>query len=181
MKKDFSRKRRFFPFLLTGAVLLLIDMISKFWVFHGLANMLYASPFYPYGGIGVFENVLGIDFCINRVTNHGGAWGIFGSFPIVLLIVRIAILISVMIYVLFINEVKKRQIPLLLIITGALGNILDRFIYGSVVDMFHFTLWGYSFPVFNVADTLIFLGVATLIIQSLFQKKKTKHVPRFSR
>lgn len=181
MKKDFSKKRRFLPFLLAGVVLLLIDMISKYWVFHSLANIYYASPFYPYGGIGVFQNLFGIDFCINRVTNHGGAWGVFGSFPLVLLIVRIAILAGVMIYALFINDVKKRRIPLLLVITGALGNILDCFIYGSVVDMFHFTLWGYSFPVFNVADSLIFLGVATLILQSLFQKKTKKHVPRFSR
>jgi len=179
MKKAFSKKRRFLPFLITGLVLLIADMISKYWIYHSLPNMHYASPFYPYGGIGVFQNVLGIDFCINRVTNLGGAWGIFGSYPIVLLIVRIAILLGVLIYALFLNDVKKRRIPFLLIITGALGNILDCFIYGSVVDMFHFTLWGYSFPVFNVADAMIFLGVFSLILQSLFQKKK-KHARAFS-
>ena len=180
MKKDFSKKRRFFPFLLAGVVLLFLDMLSKYWVFHSIPNIYYASPFYPYGGIGVFENLFGVDFCINRVTNQGGAWGVFGSFPIVLLIARIAILIGVTIYALFINDVKKRQVPFLLIITGALGNILDRFIYGSVVDMFHFILWGYSFPVFNIADTLIFLGVATLLLQSLFQKKKKHELSRQS-
>ncbi|MCB1080337.1 MAG: signal peptidase II, partial [Chlamydiia bacterium] len=43
-----------------------------------------------------------------------------------------------------------------------------------VIDMFHFVLWGYSFPVFNVADMMIFFGVATLLIQSLLEKVKTQ-------
>jgi len=154
-------------------------MISKYWIYYHFPNMQYALPFYPYGGIGIFENLLGIDFCINRVANIGGAWGVFGSFPVVLLIVRIAILFGVMIFAFFLNEEKKRRVPLLLIIIGALGNIFDCFVYGSVVDMFHFILWGYSFPVFNFADMLIFFGVATLILQSLFHKKK-KNVPTLS-
>jgi signal peptidase II len=54
----------------------------------------------------------------------------------------------------------------MLIIAGGIGNILDYFIYGHVVDMFHFILWGYSFPVFNVADASIFMGIVSLLWMS---------------
>ena len=179
MKKASSRKRQFMSFVTVALILLACDMISKYFVFYTLQTAHYVSPFYPYGGIGIFQNFLGIDFCLNRVTNLGGAWGSFASFPIVLLIVRIAIFFGVMVFTFFLNDEKKRRVPLLLIITGACGNILDSFIYGSVVDMLHFVLWGYSFPVFNFADMMIFLGVTTLALQSLFQKKK-KHAPSLS-
>jgi len=170
MRKDFSKKNRFIPFLIVGIILLACDMASKFWAYQELSL---------YGEIPVFSNVWGIDFSILRAMNSGGAWSLFSSFPIVLLIVRIAIFIGLVTYALFLNEAKKRRIPLLLIVTGALGNILDCFFYGSVVDMLSFNLWGYGFPVFNVADSLIFLGVATLMLQSLFKKKK-KHALTFS-
>lgn len=173
MRKDF------FKALLLGLSLLLFDILIKYWVYHYLSINDYTSFLYPYGGIGVFQNILGIDFCITRVTNLGGAWGIFSSYPIVLLIIRIGILFGVVTYTVFLNDIKKRRLPFLLIITGALGNILDCFIYGFVIDMFHFTFWRYSFPVFNIADSLIFLGVASLVIQAVFQKKK-KYVSKFS-
>lgn len=180
MKKVSSKKKRVSPFFLAALILLLCDMVSKYWTFYHFPNLYYPTPFYPYGGIGIFQNFVGIDFCLNRVTNNGGAWGVFHSYPTVLLIVRMAILLGVMVYAIFINDVKKRRIPFLLLLTGAMGNIIDCFLYGSVVDMLHFTLWGYSFPVFNFADTLIFLGVVSLVLQSLFKKKK-KHVPSLSR
>lgn len=173
MKKDFSK------FFIIALVLLGLDLFSKYWVYYKLLSAHYALPFYPYGGVGVFQNIFGIDFCITRMTNLGGAWGIFSSYPIVLLILRIAIFSGMLVYVLFLNEIKKRRFPFLLIITGACGNILDSFIYGAVIDIFHFTFWGYSFPVFNIADSLIFLGVSSLVLQSLFEKKK-KHVSSIS-
>jgi signal peptidase II len=179
MRKGFSKKGGFFSYLFVGIVLLALDLFSKYWVSYELPHSYYTTPFYPYGGIGIFQNVLGIDFCINRVTNFGGAWGIFSSYPIVLLIVRIASFFGILTYALFLNDEKRRKVPLLLVLVGALGNIVDCLVYGSVVDMLHFTLWGYAFPVFNFADTMICLGVFSLIFQSLFYKKK-KHAASFS-
>jgi len=86
--------------------------------------------------------------------------------------VRIGIILALAVYTFFINPLKKRTFPFLLIIIGALANIIDVFIYGAVVDMFHFVLWGYSYPVFNVADMLIFFGVAILIMQIISEKLK---------
>ena len=50
-----------------------------------------------------------------------------------------------------------------LIIGGAIGNVLDRVIYGYVIDFFDFTLFGYEMAIFNVADVFIVLGVCFLI------------------
>lgn len=51
-----------------------------------------------------------------------------------------------------------------LIVTGAAANAFDYLRYGYVVDFFHFTFWGYSFPIFNLADTYITLGAASLFL-----------------
>lgn len=164
------RQRRVFRFIFLALLLFICDAFTKHLVLTKLPNMYYSSPFYPYGGVGVFQDFLGIDFCINRVGNRGGAWGLFATYPNILLIFRIGIILGGFVYAAFINKVRKRDLPFLLILTGASCNIFDCFLYGFVVDMFHFILWNYSFPVFNVADMMIFFGVSTLIIQSLMEK-----------
>ncbi|MCB1107057.1 MAG: signal peptidase II [Chlamydiia bacterium] len=167
-------KGKFWILLLLALLLFSLDATTKHWVYHHLSLSPYSSPFYSYGEVGVFHNLLGIDFCISRVSNSGGAWGVFASYPKTLLFFRILIILFLAIYTFFINKVSKRTLPFLLILVGASGNIIDFFIYGSVVDMFHFVFWGYSYPVFNVADTLIFIGVFTLFVQTLFEKRKKK-------
>ncbi len=164
------QKRRVWILVFLAVVSFIIDAASKYWVDQNLIHIRYATPFYPYGGIGVFQNVLGIDFAINKASNTGGAWSLFSTFPKTLLVVRIAIILSLLSYALFFNKERKRDLPFMLIITGALANIADTFIYGSVVDLFHFVLWGYSFPIFNVADMLIFFGVTIMIFQELLKK-----------
>ena len=111
---------------------------------------------YPYGGIGVFENLFGgIDFSINYIQNTGAAWGMLSGFSSFLFIFRIILCIP-LVYLLYKRDTK---IAFLMILAGALGNIIDFAFHGFVIDMFHFSFWGYSFPVFNIADSLIFLGV----------------------
>jgi signal peptidase II len=68
-----------------------------------------------------------------------------------------AIILSLVIFV-------PKRIPIWLVLTGALGNALDYCLYGHVIDFLHFTFWGYSFPIFNIADSCIFLGVLMLIL-----------------
>lgn len=52
------------------------------------------------------------------------------------------------------------------IMSGAVGNLIDRVIYGYVVDFFDFNIFGYNFPIFNLADTFIVVGVFILFIVS---------------
>lgn len=142
------------------------DFISKYLTNEYIPLMNHRNPWYPYGGIGVFKNFLGIEFSISHATNRGAAWGIFSQYQDYLLALRIILVIGIIIYLIFYNKNKSWEIPLALIIAGAAGNIVDAFIYGHVVDMFHFVLWGYDFPVFNIADISIFLGVSTLLLLS---------------
>jgi signal peptidase II len=162
-------KKRYVVFFI---FLLFLDLISKYYVSNFIPKMGLSKLTYPYGGIPVFKNFLnGIDFSIVNVENFGAAWGIFSSYSDYLLCARIFIILGLVIY-LFFNKLKRGII--LLIITGASGNILDFFIYGHVVDMFYFKFWGFSYPIFNVADSLITIGIVCLFSFSV-QKKSQKY------
>jgi signal peptidase II len=58
-------------------------------------------------------------------------------------------------------------------VTGAIGNGIDYLAYGHVIDFFHFCFWGYSFAIFNLADSYITLGVFALLFLSRFAKCRT--------
>jgi signal peptidase II len=113
---------------------------------------------YPFGGIPIFS-FGGITFSLNSIANTGMAWGFFADCPGVLFTIRIFILLGLIFF-------APKQFPIWLIITGAFGNALDYCLYGKVIDFFHFTFWGYSFPIFNIADSCITIGVIVLIFFS---------------
>lgn len=149
-----------------------VDMISKYLIHQHVSLTMWSAPIYPYGGIPVFENILGVDLTIAHVTNRGGPWGVVASHHSHLVFFRIFAIVCLIGHLLFFNEKKLREIPLCLVIAGAIGNVIDSFLYGHVIDMIHFVLWGYSFPVFNVADALICCGVAFLLIHACIEKYK---------
>lgn len=159
------------PFLWIGCLVLLLDQIIKGFVYLYLPVIDSSLYWYPYGGIGVFRHFGGIEFSINHMTNTGAAWGVLDSYQLPLIILRIGLIIGLCIYLFYINRYFSRQLPLILIIVGAMGNVLDFFIYGHVIDMFHFILWGYDFPVFNLADSAISIGITTLFFLSWFEVK----------
>lgn len=153
--------------------ILALDIATKAFTHFYLPVMNESTPIYPYGGIGVFQNLAGIDFSISHATNKGAAWGLLPEYQTPLLYFRIAFISSLLIYALFFNKSPEKTIPFTLIIAGAFGNILDTFFYGHVVDMFFFVPFKYHYPVFNVADSAIFIGVVSLMILPLFHKKVT--------
>ena len=64
-------------------------------------------------------------------------------------------------------------LPLLLVLSGAFGNVLDRLRYGYVVDFIYFHVGkAFSWPIFNIADILIAVGVGLMILQIFGQKEK---------
>lgn len=152
--------------LWVGVFILFIDQLTKAFVYHYLPVIDSSLYWYPYGGIGVFQNFAGIEFSINHMTNTGAAWGILGNYQLSLIILRIGLILGICVYLFYFNRHSSWQLPLVLIIAGALGNVLDFFIYGHVVDMLHFVLWGYDFPIFNLADTAISIGIASLFFLS---------------
>ena len=107
------------------------------------------------------------------MENRGGAWGIFGG-NLTLFIIITIISLGAMIF--FFKDFNLKTDPLYsislcLLIAGTIGNFIDRIIFKYVTDFLDFYIFGYDFPVFNVADICIVLGVGLLILKILFFSK----------
>lgn len=157
--------------LLVGIAILAADQLMKYFVHTEMPRMTHEAQWYPYNGVGVFENFLGIEFSIVHAVNFGAAWGMFSNFQVPLLILRVVLIMGLCLYLILFNKNKSLVLPFLCVIAGAAGNVIDYFIYGHVVDMFHFVLWGYDYPVFNIADAFICIGMAFLILIPWCQSK----------
>ncbi len=160
-----SLKLRVWPSLLFIGVLAL-DFLSKFLVKGFLPHIQWGTVF-PYGGIPIFHQFFGVSCAIVHTTNTGAAWGLFTSIPYLLAALRL-LAAAFLIWKAF--REPRRCIFLLLIAVGALGNSIDTFIYGHVVDMILFNFGSYTYPIFNVADSCICIGVGLLVLQSLFRR-----------
>ena len=147
------------------------DIILKGFTYDRIAPLDGTIIAYPYGGVAVFHDFLGIDFSLNYARNTGAAWGVFANFQGILVAARILVMVCLALYLWRKKISIVRRWALSLVLTGAIGNILDYFIYGYVVDMFYFVLWGYSFPVFNIADSLIFCGMVGLFLHKTLEEK----------
>jgi signal peptidase II len=169
------KRKDAFKLIFIALGILILDYATKGLINFYLRPWEHAPSFFPYGGISVFQNFLGIDFCIHHVTNRGAAWGVGGGLQDFLMIFRICVVVGLMVYMRLSPKAKEYRYPLTMIIAGGLGNIIDYFIYGHVIDMFHFNFWGYSYPVFNVADASIFLGIVWLLSHSFIRKKRTSN------
>ncbi len=154
-------------------LLLGLDIGSKIAALSYIPSMLPKLFGYPYGGISIFEG-LGITFSLNTIVNTGAAWGVFQGHSGLLFFLRMAIVIGLISYLLFFNRGRTPSFPLWLIVTGAIGNGLDYLAYGYVIDFFHFCFWGTSFPIFNLADCYITIGVIFLFLIS--RAAKLRHV-----
>src|SRR5688572_25842517 len=109
-----------------GLIILLIDIITKYFIHRFLSPMDYSFA-YPYGGIPVFRNFFGIEFSITHATNHGAAWGTFAEWQKPLLYLRIALVLGIIGYMMFLNKQRAYLGPLICITAGAIGNIIDYF------------------------------------------------------
>ncbi len=166
--------KKVFVFIAIALAIFSADALLKAYIDHNISPINAASPIYPFGGIAVFRDWHGIDFSIVHVINKGAAWGVLSSIQDYLLYARVAIIGGLLSYLIFVKTTTFRKFCLMLIATGAFGNVVDYFAYGHVVDMFYFILWGYSYPVFNIADSVIFLGIVLLIGETLFAKLRSK-------
>jgi signal peptidase II len=102
-----------------------------------------------------------IDLWIELVYNSGAAWGTLSEYSSYLVVARILITAFVL-YQCILSATVYRRAAFSLVLAGAMGNLSDTFLYQKVVDMIHFTFFGQSFGIFNVADASIFLGIVAL-------------------
>ena len=100
--------------------------------------------------------------------NNGAAWGILSGKMGFFYIITIVILIVLVLF--YIKEAKYNlfmQVAISLLFAGALGNFIDRLVNGEVVDFVDTNIFGYDFPIFNVADSSLTIGVLFIIIALL--------------
>lgn len=154
-------------------LILLLDFASKYWVSSELPLLALYKGF-PFGGIGILNTTL-LKISIVHTTNTGAAWGVLSNFQGILLFCRISITLAILGYLLFGKPSRMLQYALTIIAAGAVGNIIDFFLYGHVIDMFYFIFYKYSYPIFNVADAAIFCTVVYLLLFHRKAKQK-RHV-----
>ena len=135
-------------------IVLLIDFISKRLIISSLL---------------VDESIRVIDkfFSITYVRNTGVAFSLFDIHVDLIVIINLIIILLMFKYLSnngINNKIEKFSYGF--IFGGAVGNLIDRIIYGYVVDFLDFNLFGYSAPIFNFADTFIVIGVIMFFVFS---------------
>lgn len=103
-------------------------------------------------------------FYIYLVKNTGAAFSSFEGFTLFFIVIAILVLFYIIKYINKNNLSLFEEISYSLLIGGILGNLFDRIVYNEVIDFLSFNFFGYSFPVFNLADIFICSGVFLIFI-----------------
>lgn len=144
--------------LAVAAVVLVADQVSKWWI---LEQVMQPPRFIEITGF----------FNLVMVWNPGVSFGMFGGSGEIGRWVLSAFALAISGFLLnWLRQVDRRfpAVAIGLVIGGAIGNVVDRVRFGAVADFLDFHLFGYHWPAFNVADSAITVGVAILLIDSLF-------------
>jgi signal peptidase II len=145
-----------------GFLVFCADQLSKYWVAQRLSpgEMIYLIP-------GFFQ--------LTFVRNYGAAFGILPYHTSFFIVIKILMALMIIIFVprFISNRFVLLRTALALLLGGTLGNLLDRIVRGYIIDFFDFRIW----PVFNIADIALVLGIALVIFsllrsESLFQDHK---------
>ncbi len=143
-------------------VIFLIDQIVKLFIINNMK---------VYEKITIIRNF----FDIYYVRNEGAAFSTLWGERIIFIMIGIIVLISIHTYIEKKNNIKLlEQVILGLLTGGILGNLFDRIIHGYVIDFLSFTVFGYSFAVFNVADVAIVVSCLIMIIECFRGEKDGK-------
>lgn len=110
---------------------------------------------------------------LSYVENTGAAMGIFSNSRVLLIIVTIVVIAALIIYLRVDKNLNRLSyVSSALIIGGGIGNLIDRFLWGYVIDYFNVTFM--KFYVFNFADACICVGAALFVISILLPDKNKK-------
>jgi len=113
-------------------------------------------------------------FHLTYITNDGMAFGINIPFGIIIFSLVSAGFTVFLTWYLWKNQDKSRllRVGIALILAGALGNLIDRLIYGKVVDFLDFMLAGHHWYIFNIADSCVTVGMGLIILDAVILERK---------
>ena len=146
--------------LLVGSLVLIFDHLTKWFIRDVVLDGAWHIKIFNF-------------FNLVEVWNRGVSFGLFASdspwTPILLSALAIGISVVLLIWL------RKAQTLLLsiglgIVIGGAIGNVIDRILWGSVFDFLDFHIAGYHWPAFNVADSAITIGVGLILIDGFIAK-----------
>lgn len=138
--------------IISMITLIAMDQLTKIWAVQTLGSGM---------DIKLWEGV----FHLHYLSNYGAAWGILSGKKVFLILLTSIIIVGMFWYMVKIPQTvwgKWAKIAFVLTISGAIGNLIDRLTLGYVRDFLYFIL--IDFPIFNVADILVVVGVSLLMI-----------------
>ena len=143
------------------ALTIVLDQVTKY---------LVASQMTIGQSIPIIDNFL----YITSHRNAGAAWGIFLGKMMFFYLITLAVIAVVIVWMtrLDIKKDKWLMIALALILGGAVGNFIDRVLYQHVVDFIDTYILGYDFPIFNIADSALCIGVVLMAIDAILDMKR---------
>ena len=148
-----------------GIIIIFADRITKLLI---RGTMIYG------------ESVRITDFFrITYIENTGIAWGIFNSYSysnFLFIIANLAALAFLVVKYTSFSFDQRATYGWVMVVSGAFGNLFDRIFVGGVVDFLDFRIFGYDFPVFNIADSAITVGgflIAAFFIKKFFKESYT--------
>ncbi|UTH12443.1 signal peptidase II [Macrococcoides canis] len=157
-----NRNYRIIPMGLLSIALILVDQLTKYMIVKSME-------------IGESISIIGDILKITSHRNYGAAWGMLQNQMIFFYIITVIVLIALCYF--YYKEAADNllmQSGLMLIFAGAIGNFIDRLFRGNVVDFIDTKIINYDFPIFNVADSCLTIGVFILLYELLFNQKEEK-------
>lgn len=147
------------PFLIFSILILVVDRILKIIVFKNL---------YIGSSLPVVKGLLHI----TPTYNKGAAFGLFKESPSFILVTTSSVAAVFIIYIILAKKPKSYLLlsGLFLILSGAIGNLIDRIRYGYVMDFIDLRIW----PVFNIADSSITTGACLILLYLFIAASKEK-------
>ena len=137
--------------LIVGIIALIVDQITK----------IIAEAYLI---LNVPKKIINNFFYLTLCHNDGAAWGLFKNHQWIIIVGTIVALILIYHFIFCFKKNIRNNIAFGLLFGGLSGNLLDRIIFGYVKDFIDIYIFKYDYPVFNVADICIVVGVALLII-----------------
>ncbi|UOR12902.1 signal peptidase II [Halobacillus amylolyticus] len=149
-------------YYLIAAAIVIVDQITK-WIVVQTMEIRESIP--------VIENV----FYITSHRNRGAAWGILEGQMWFFYIVTV-IVVGILIYYMgqYARQSRFVGVALALILAGAIGNFIDRLFRKEVVDFLDVYIGSYNYPIFNVADSSLVIGVIFVLIATFVDERRRK-------
>lgn len=153
MKKMKLTYQTLILYLVAFLVIVIGDQVTKIIVDHTLSLG---------GSYAIIDNF----FYFTYAHNTGAAWGMLAEKISLFLIVSVVAAIGIIYYFMKSESYQKlTRFGLVLVFGGLIGNLIDRLAFGYVRDFIDFIIFGYNFPIFNVADMAITIGMALVILE----------------